>query len=90
VAFDQGLLRNRRQNIRRATHRRHRLMFSTVYDAARDDHFLALVCTKTTPSPRIRIAVGWYHEVARLDPRARPARTPWSGYASHTRSIGRR
>jgi serine/threonine-protein kinase len=43
--------------------------YGSPYDVADGGRFLALVRTEETPPPRIRVVVGWTHEVTRLGAR---------------------
>jgi hypothetical protein len=46
--------------------------YGAPYDVADDGRFLALVRVDATAPPRIRIVLGWGHEVTRLGSRVRP------------------
>jgi hypothetical protein len=43
--------------------------YGAPYDAADGGRLLAIVRTKEMPPPRIRVVLGWHHEVARLGSR---------------------
>jgi hypothetical protein len=45
--------------------------YGAPFDAAADGRFLALVRTDPSPPPRIRVVLGWDHEVTRLRARER-------------------
>ncbi|PWT83157.1 MAG: hypothetical protein C5B57_07435 [Blastocatellia bacterium] len=46
-------------------------IYGAPYDVASDGRFLALVRTEASPPPRIRVVLGWDHEVTRLGSRDR-------------------
>jgi serine/threonine-protein kinase len=46
-------------------------IYGAPYDVARDGRMLALVRTEPPPPPRIRVVLGWDHELARLASRER-------------------
>ena len=48
-------------------------VYGSPYDVAEDGPFLALVGNEEPPPPRVRVILGWDHEVTRLDRENRTA-----------------